>query len=56
MTSTGVDIDIVIETKVPKSIETEIESVYGIVEVKPGNGPKYNFESKYGNVYLRKML
>lgn len=28
MTSTGVDIDIVIEIKVPKSIETEIESVY----------------------------
>lgn len=113
MTSTGVDIDIVLEIKVPKSIETQIESVYGMVEIKnysgplsveatyggvdaalqpssmgeltaetgfgqiysnlelkftgtefeafhtaisakPGTGPRYNFESKYGNVYLRK--
>jgi|APTNR8051073442_1049403.scaffolds.fasta_scaffold00047_136 hypothetical protein len=115
MTSHGVDIDIVLEIKIPKNMETEIESVYGMVEInnfagplsveatyggvdaalqpssmgeltaetgfgqiysnlelkftgtefeafhtaisaKPGNGPKYNFESKYGNVYLRKTL
>ena len=24
------------------------------VTAKPGNGPRYDFESKYGNVYLRK--
>ena len=27
---------------------------YTFVSAKPGNGPRYNFESKYGNVYLRK--
>ncbi|MEX2233761.1 MAG: hypothetical protein WD824_16470 [Cyclobacteriaceae bacterium] len=27
---------------------------YMFVTAKPGSGPKYNFESKYGNVYLRK--
>jgi hypothetical protein len=27
---------------------------YTYVSAKPGNGPRYNFESKYGNVYLRK--
>lgn len=25
-----------------------------VVSARPGNGPRYNFESKYGNVYLRK--
>jgi hypothetical protein len=114
-TSWGIDMDIVLEIKVPKGIETQIESVYGFVEVKnftgplsveatyggvdaslqerttgelkaetdygqiytnldtklsgsefgdfhtevsakPGTGPRYNFESKYGNVYLRKNL
>lgn len=115
MTSTGVDMDIVLEIKVPRNIETRVESVYGMVEVKnftgpitvdatyggvdaalsekstgeliaetnygqiytnldvkfggdkirsedfhtyvsvkPGTGPRYDFESKYGNVYLRK--
>lgn len=114
--STGVDMDITLEIKVPQNIETHIESVYGMVEVKlfngplvvdatyggvdaalqekstgeltaetsfgqvytnldvkfkadniheedfhtyvsakPGNGPRYSFESKYGNVYLRKL-
>jgi len=24
------------------------------VSAKPGSGPRYSFESKYGNVYLRK--
>ena len=113
--SWGADIDIRLEIVVPKNIETRIESVYGIVEVKnfngpliveatyggvdaslteratgeiiaetnygeiytnldakfggeqfknqdfhtyvtakPGTGPRYSFESKYGNVYLRK--
>jgi hypothetical protein len=112
---TGVDMDIVLEIKVPRNIETRVESVYGMVEVKnftgpitvdatyggvdaslseqstgeltaetnygqiytnldvrfgrdkskmedfhtyvsvkPGTGPRYNFGSKYGNVYLRK--
>jgi hypothetical protein len=112
---TGVDMDIVLEIKVPRNAETQIESVYGMVEVKdftgpitvdatyggvdaalmergvgeliaetnygqiytnldvkfgsdknkqedfhtyvdvkPGAGPRYNFGSKYGNVYLRK--
>jgi hypothetical protein len=113
--SFGPDIDITIEIKVPRNVETRIESVYGMVEVqnfigplvveatyggvdaalseksvgeveaetnygqiytnldvkfggeqsrqedfhmyvtaKPGAGPRYSFESKYGNVYLRK--
>jgi len=112
-TSWGVDMDIIIEIKVPRNMETRVESVYGMVEVKdfsgpltvdatyggvdaalqelamgeliaetnygqiytnlnvkfsstddrdfhtyvsakPGKGPRYSFESKYGNVYLRK--
>ncbi|HEY0742297.1 MAG TPA: hypothetical protein VGD40_12575 [Chryseosolibacter sp.] len=113
--SWGADIDIELEIKVPKNLETRVESVYGMVEIrnfagpltveatyggvdaalaekqvgeliaetnygeiytnfdakfggselknrdfhtyvsaKPGTGPKYSFESKYGNVYLRK--
>jgi hypothetical protein len=113
--SNGVDMDIQIEIKVPRNIETRIESIYGMVEVKdfvgpitvdatyggidaalfekttgeviaetnygqiytnldikfsgekshvedfhtyvsakPGVGSRYDFESKYGNVYLRK--
>lgn len=113
MTNWGVDMEIVLEIKVPKNMQTLLESVYGMVEVKnfqgplsvdatyggvdvvvqekttgeliaetgygqiytdldmkftgsefedfhtvvsikPGTGPRYNFESKYGNVYLRK--
>ena len=114
--SWGVDINIQLEIKVPRNIETRVESVYGFVEIKdfagpltaistyggvdaalaekltgevtaetnygeiytnfdtkfggassreenfhtyvsakPGNGPRYNFESKYGNVYVRKL-
>lgn len=108
-----VDVDIKLEIKVPKSLMTQIESQYGLVEVKDfggtinvnaiyggidatvldknigklsaethfgqiysnldtkftgkdsddfrtlvtatfGNGPQYNLESKYGNIYLRK--
>ena len=113
--SWGVDMDIQLEIKVPGNVDTRVESVYGMVEVKsfagpltveatyggvdaalteratgeiiaetnygeiftnldakfggesyqnkdfhtyvtakPGSGPKYSFESKYGNVYLRK--
>lgn len=113
--SEGVDMDILLEIKVPRNSEVKLESVYGVVEVKnyngpltveatyggvdvtvqekttgeliaetnygqiysnldlkfsgsefedfhtyvtakPGSGPKYSFESKYGNVYLRKGL
>lgn len=113
--SEGVDMNILLEVKVPRNIEAKLESVYGIVEVKnytgpltveatyggvdvtvqektlgelraetnygqiysnldlkfsgsefkdfhtqvfakPGSGPRYSFESKYGNVYLRKAL
>lgn len=113
--SWGPDIDISLEIKVPRNMQTNITSVYGLVEVtdfrgplnveatyggvdasltersvgeltaetgfgqiytnldarfsdegmksrdfytfvsaSPGNGPRYRFESKYGNVYLRK--
>ncbi|MBL7870051.1 MAG: hypothetical protein JNM78_00460 [Cyclobacteriaceae bacterium] len=113
--SWGVDIDILLEIKVPRNVETKLECVYGLAEVKnfsgplsveatyggidvsvqekstgeltaetnygqiysnldlkftgsefkdfhtvvsakPGTGPKYSFESKYGNVYLRKVM
>jgi len=117
MMSSGVDMDIHLEIKVPRNVETRVESVYGMVEVreftgpltveatyggvdaalaerstgeliaetnyghiytnlelkfssdnvqekdfhtfvsaKPGSGPRYSFESKYGNVYLRKPV
>lgn len=113
--SYGLDMEIILDIKVPGNTETRIESVYGMVEVKdfrgpltvnatyggvdaalieravgqitaetnhgeiysnldakftgepfrqgdfhtnvsakPGNGPAYNFDSKFGNVYLRK--
>lgn len=114
-TTYGVDMEIVLEIKVPRNTETKIESTYGMVEIRnfngaltvdatyggvdvavqatttgelvaetgygqiysnldfkfsgsefkdfhtqvvarPGNGPRYRFESKYGNVYLRKSL
>jgi hypothetical protein len=114
MVSMGVDMEIIIDIKVPRNVEARVESVYGMVEVKsfdgplvvestyggvdaallersiglieaetnygeiytnfethftggsrdkdfytavsakPGTGPHYAFESKYGNVYLRK--
>ena len=34
--------------------QVESRDFYMLVTAKPGNGPRYNFESKYGNVYLRK--
>ena len=112
--SCGVDMEIVLEIKVPRNVKTKVESIYGMVEIKdfsgpldveatyggvdaalteraigmitaqtnygeiytnfdskfggdkiekhfhtnvsakPGSGPEYSFESKYGNVYLRK--
>lgn len=114
MVSMGVDMEIIIDVKVPRNVATRVESVYGMVEVKgfdgplvveatyggvdaallersvglveaetnygeiytnfdarftggsveknfhlavsakPGTGPHYAFESKYGNVYMRK--
>ena len=33
---------------------TREENFHTIVKAKPGKGPNYNFESKYGNVYLRR--
>jgi hypothetical protein len=30
------------------------EDFHTLVSAKPGSGPKYTFESKYGNVYIRK--
>jgi hypothetical protein len=32
------------------------EDFHTVVRAKPGNGPKYSFESQYGNVYLRKSV
>jgi hypothetical protein len=32
----------------------EEEDFHTLVSAKLGNGPSYSFESKYGNVYLRK--
>ena len=34
----------------------EFDDFHTVVNAKPGNGPRYSFESKYGNVYLRKSL
>ncbi|MEJ0032736.1 MAG: hypothetical protein WDO15_21305 [Bacteroidota bacterium] len=112
----GIDLDIELEIKVPRGFDTNLECIYGIVEVSefngplsvqatyggvdaslveknvgelvaetnygniysnlemdvdkdnareedfhmlvratPGTGPKYRFESPYGNVYLRKL-
>ena len=34
----------------------EEKNFHTIVMAKPGSGPKQSFESKYGNVYLRKGL
>lgn len=35
---------------------SEFKDFHTVVSAKPGNGPRYSFESKYGNVYLRKAL
>jgi len=115
--SYGLDMEIVLEIKVPRNFKTRVESVYGMVEIKnftgplevdatyggvdaalaeratgevdattnygeiytnfdakfsaegfrqgdfhmyvvakPGTGPKYVLDSKYGNVYIRKAV
>lgn len=35
---------------------SEFRDFHTVVNAKPGRGPSYSFESKYGNVYLRKVL
>ena len=47
--SEGVDMDILLEIKVPKNIEVKLESVYGMVEVKNYTGP-LTVEATYGGV------
>jgi hypothetical protein len=47
--SEGVDIEIVLEIKVPKGIPTQITSVYGMVEVRSFQGP-VSVNSTYGGV------
>lgn len=37
-----------------KGSEYENKDFHTYVSAKPGSGPKYSFESKYGNVYIRK--
>ncbi len=34
----------------------EFGDFHTVVSAQPGTGPRYSFESKYGNVYLRKAL
>jgi len=34
--------------------QSKMENFHTYVSAKPGTGPRYDFESKYGNVYLRK--
>ncbi|MGV0923412.1 hypothetical protein [Empedobacter tilapiae] len=48
-TTMGVQIDIVLEIKVPKHMKTQIESVYGTVEVNSFDGPLVA-KSTYGGV------
>ena len=45
----GVDVEIVLEIKVPRNVQTRVESVYGMVEVKDFTGP-LAVESTYGGV------
>jgi hypothetical protein len=49
MMSSGVDMEIVLEIKVPRNVKTTVESVYGMVEIKDFNGP-LNVEATYGGV------
>ncbi|HCW08792.1 MAG TPA: hypothetical protein DGG95_15655 [Cytophagales bacterium] len=34
----------------------ELKDFHTVVKGKPGSGPRYTFESTYGNVYLRKAM
>jgi hypothetical protein len=47
--SEGVNIEIVLEIKVPRGIPTQVSSVYGMVEVRSFQGP-VNVSSTYGGV------
>ena len=47
--SSGIDMEIQLEIKVPKNIETRVESLYGMVEVKDFAGP-LTVEATYGGV------
>ncbi len=47
--SWGVDMDILLEVKVPKNMETKLECVYGLAEVKNFSGP-LSVEATYGGV------
>ncbi|PZU82163.1 MAG: hypothetical protein DI529_14995 [Chryseobacterium sp.] len=47
--SNGVDIDIELEIKVPKSLKTQIEAKYGLVEVKNFGG-EINVNATYGGI------
>src|SRR6188768_1607402 len=49
MMSNGVDMDIQIEIKVPRNVETRVESIYGMVEVKNFAGP-LTVDATYGGV------
>lgn len=48
-TSQGVDIEITLEVKVPRNMETKIEATYGLVEVRDFSGP-LTVEATYGGV------
>ena len=45
----GIDMDIIIEIKVPVNMETSVTSVYGMVEVKEFKGP-LSVQATYGGV------
>src|SRR5687767_10488921 len=47
--SWGADMDIQLEIKVPANVDTRVESVYGMVEVKSFTGP-LTVEATYGGV------
>jgi hypothetical protein len=47
--SEGVDIEIVLEIKVPRGIPTQVNSVYGMVEIRSFQGP-LTVSSTYGGV------
>ena len=45
----GVDLDIELDIKVPRNIDTDLECTYGIVEVREFNGP-LSVQATYGGV------
>lgn len=48
-TTMGVDMDIILEIKIPKNMTTTVEATYGLVEVKNFNGPLM-VAARYGGV------